>query len=345
MDFLSIEVRHRNIPWINSEWIGEIQLNAKDFRDGSVHENWYRLGKGSWKFHRREPRGFIHLEIQLMDNKYSRPFVEDENRSRITFDQWRAGVRGRTISQATTSQSSLQAQQPSLLAIANTSPSILSAENNTAQVSASTILNNSSERSFELTYKSIAEAYRSITRNSLRILTEERATQKDILDMKKLNKVNCLHKGNFEQMTGRRYMVAVDGSESSKTALGIALKLVNPSTDHLFIATVREKIASGGEFDERNNVILTHKLWRAAAGIVSQAQQQIRDSNLAVEFTSIMPEAYDVREMVCALVKKYNIDVLVIGKHKENEQRHQLKFHQSFQRYCQSNVKCSIMTF
>jgi len=203
-------------------------------------------------------------------------------------------VRGRTISQATTSQSSLQAQQPSPLAIANTSPSILSAENNTAQVSASTILNNSSERSFELTYKSIAEAYRSITRNSSRILAEERATQKDILDMKKLNKVNCLHKGNFEQMTGRRYMVAVDGSESSKTALGIALKLVNPSTDHLFIVTVREKLASGSEFDERNNVILTHKLWRAAAGIVSQAQQQIRDSDLAVEFTSIMPEDFVV---------------------------------------------------
>lgn len=47
-----------------------------------MHENWYKMGKGivlalwtdsgssgAWKNHSRDPRGFIHLAIQLKDNK------------------------------------------------------------------------------------------------------------------------------------------------------------------------------------------------------------------------------------------------------------------------------------
>jgi len=130
-------------------------------------------------------------------------------------------------------------------------------------------------------------------------------------------------------------------------ALDNAIKLCDPQRDHLFIVTVRDKAFSdplgGGDFDERSRVILSHKLWRAAAGIVSQAQQKAREAQL--DYTSILPEAYDARELVCALVKKYKIDVLIIGKHKENEQRHRSRFFRSFQRYCQSNAKCSVMTF
>ncbi len=57
-----------------------------------------------------------------------------------------------------------------------------------------------------------------------------------IEEMQKLLKVNCLHKGDFDTTKGKKFLVAVDGSLSSHSALETALKLVEED-DHLFVVT------------------------------------------------------------------------------------------------------------
>eukprot|EP01118_Nematostelium_gracile_P017198 TRINITY_DN726_c0_g1_i1.p2 TRINITY_DN726_c0_g1~~TRINITY_DN726_c0_g1_i1.p2 ORF type:complete len:223 (-),score=45.78 TRINITY_DN726_c0_g1_i1:45-713(-) len=201
------------------------------------------------------------------------------------------------------------------------------------------------DTNFPQTFDTIEEAEHKIGKDAWRILMTEKPSQKEIADMKKLNRVNCLHKGNFDSCQGKRYMICIDGSKSAKESFLNALKLINPEKDHLFIVTVREKAVPNDYFEESNRVILTHKLWRAAAGIITTYQEELNKLAPTLNYTSILPEADDAREMVCALVKKYKVDVLVIAKHKDNEVRHQSKYFRSFQRYCQGHAKCTVMTF
>ncbi len=56
-------------------------------------------------------------------------------------------------------------------------------------------------------------------------------------EMQKLLKVNCLHKGDFGSCKGKKWMVAVDGSNSSYLALEETLKLADPVKDHVFVIT------------------------------------------------------------------------------------------------------------
>jgi hypothetical protein len=48
-------------------------------------------------------------------------------------------------------------------------------------------------------------------------------------------RVNCLHRGNFLECTGKKYMICIDGSDSSLEAFQAVIKLMNPTIDHLFI--------------------------------------------------------------------------------------------------------------
>ncbi len=65
----------------------------------------------------------------------------------------------------------------------------------------------------------------------------ENPTDADVHKMQTLNNVNCLHKGNFESCKGKKIMVAIDGSSSSNNVFENALKLMDPTKDHLFIVT------------------------------------------------------------------------------------------------------------
>lgn len=184
---------------------------------------------------------------------------------------------------------------------------------------------------------SMQEAEKEIYRNSNKIIMSYQPSQDEFLQMKKLNRVNCLHRGNFEGCTGKRYMVTVDGTNSANIGFETTLKLLNPS-DHLFIVTVRERKISQEFQDEKNRTIITHKLWQAAADIIRIYQE--RASKTHIDYTSILPEADDAREIVCALVKKYKVDVLVLAKHKGEDKlgyvNHLKKLQvRSFKVYCQ----------
>lgn len=106
---------------------------------------------------------------------------------------------------------------------------------------------------------------------------------------------------------------------------------------------MRERSIPDDFYEEKSRIILTHKLWQAAADIIKH-YQEILDKE-GFDYTSIMPEADDAREIVCALVKKYKSDFLIIGKHKGEEKKHPSKHFRSFNKYCQNHAKCSVMIF
>lgn len=315
LDWVAVEVREKGLHLLGSDWIGEVQLRVKDFMDGKVHENWYKLGKGAWKNHSRQPRGYIHLSIHLLPNKYRRPFEGEEPSKRLSFEEWRAqGM-----------------PQPGKKNLEPTSTHREEQDPNTLH------------SHFDLEHVlSMQQAEKNIRKNAHKILSTEHPTSQELLNMKKYNRVNCLHKGNFTACTGKRYLIAVDGTKSSRDAFEATLKLVDPKEDHIFIVTVRERAIPDDYFEERSRVILAHKIWNAAADIIRGYQELLDDK---YEYTSIMPEADDAREMLCALVKKYQVDYLIIGKHKGQEKKHTSRHFRSFKNYCQRHAKCSVMVF
>jgi hypothetical protein len=53
--------------------MGEIQLQVKDLKDGSVHDAWYPMGRSLWKVHSRNPRGYVHLVMRVTSSKCKKP--------------------------------------------------------------------------------------------------------------------------------------------------------------------------------------------------------------------------------------------------------------------------------
>jgi len=318
-DYVAIEVREKGMHVIGSDWIGEVALKVRDFKDGEVKENWYKLDNtyASMKVHRRKPRGYIHLMIELKHNKFERPFIDEPKQQRLTFDEWKQGGM----------------QMPGLVS------------KNKPPTAAVTEEKEDGPEKYPQTFETIEEAGAVISKEAWKILMTEHPTPKEFAEMKRLNRVNCLHKGNFDACRGKRYLVCIDGTNSSKEGFRNCLKLIDPDKDHLFIITVREML--GDEFYEENNrVLLEQKLWRAAAGIIQSYQDELeRRYEGKLQYTSVMPAAVDARQLVCAFAKKYKIDALVVGKHKVGEIRHHSKHFRSFQRYCQGHAGCTVVTF
>jgi len=306
-DYITVELREKGYHLITSDWIGELQFSVKDFKDGQVHQNWYQLQTASVKKHTRQPRGYIHLAFQLLRSKSERPFARALEI--INFEEW-------------------DSKRTSIKAPAS----------KTSEVPMVTITE-------EFTMKPILESEYNISKNSNNILMTEKPSELDIERMEKLNKVNCLHRGSFETCVGKRYMVAIDGSPSSHEAFENTVKMMDPAKDHLFIATVRERIIPLEFYSPRNKTILTHKMWQVAANIITKYQNILDKHVPKIEYSSIMPEADDPREVCCRIVTKYKIDVLVVGKHKKNETKKLSHRVRSFVKYCQINAKCSMVVY
>jgi len=310
MDWFAVEVRGKRVSDIfSSHWIGELQLKVSAFKDGTVHDCWYQMGRGIWKHHTRPPRGNLHIQVQIMSNKYDRPFANE--------------CVGMTISEWRLKGSPMPGYKQS-------SPNFTYPEK---------------DKRFELTFPNMEEATRCVTKNSFHFLNTERPTSRDeIAEIKKLNRVNCLHRGKFENCSGKIYMVAVDGTKSADEAFEHTLKLLNPE-DHLFFVTVRERLPDQEEIDEESSTVLRYQLWRAAAGIITSYQDKLFAMKTKIEFTSVMPEAWDAREVLCALARRYKVDVLVVAKHKKGELRHKSRYFRSFSTYVVKNSKCSVVVY
>lgn len=88
---------------------------------------------------------------------------------------------------------------------------------------------------FHQTFETITEAEYQVEKDAWKIIMLENPSPKELMEMRKLNRVNCLHRGNFVNCAGKKYMVCVDGTASAKEAFQNTLKLLDPKEDHLFI--------------------------------------------------------------------------------------------------------------
>jgi len=91
-DWISVEVREKGFHLIGSDWLGEVQVKVKDYADGRVHQQWFKLGGGLWKNHTRKPKGCIHLSFQLMNNKYDHPFTSKPVERPLTYQEWQESL-------------------------------------------------------------------------------------------------------------------------------------------------------------------------------------------------------------------------------------------------------------
>jgi len=310
-----VEVRERGNNLMLTDWIGEVQLNVREFQDGQIHEKWCQLGRGAWKVHRRNPRGAIHLSAQLMKNKYDRPFEGFEVAKAISFEEWKKNVPNYTPREENQNMRNTNANTERL------QPRIAP----------------------HLRKKNINETSVEISKNAWDVIAANRQsiTDENIFNMERLNRVNCLHKGNFNECEGKKYMVCVDGTDSSLQAFSNIVKLMNPKLDHLFIVCVRESFIMDVPLYERSLAFLSHELWKAASLIIYSLMDQLEGTG--IDYTAMIPHAEDSRATVCTLVKRYNVDVLVVGKHTKSEKQHHSRYFRSFRKYCQAHVKCSFV--
>jgi len=164
-------------------------------------------------------------------------------------------------------------------------------------------------------------------------------------EMQKLLRVNCLHKGDFGSCKGKKWMVAVDGSNSSYLALEETLKLADPVKDHVFVITVREKTkVSKRAKTLEADVRLNFEMWKAARDIATSCDDRMKESEY--EYTVLFPDAYDARRMLVNLCHRFKVDYLCIGKHKKGERKTRpFTFKKSMTVYANKKALCQVLLF
>jgi len=186
------------------------------------------------------------------------------------------------------------------------------------------------------------------------IQDEEKELHKSIFDkddvvspeklkfMKYWKKVNCLHKGTYDNLKGKSWLICVDGSEAAQNAFDHAISLVNKDDDHVFIVTIRQR----ANLTEPNEIIVHgYKLFLIAKQIIEPYGEKAK--NLGLNYTLMIPQADDPKSLSVALVKRYNIDTIVIGKHSGEETKHHhhghIVFSPGFSKYVEQHTKVTVM--
>jgi len=165
-----------------------------------------------------------------------------------------------------------------------------------------------------------------------------------LLRISRLVAVNCLHKGDIENIKGKRWAIGIDGSESSHRALKATLKLMEPG-DHLFLVTVISKtLPRRFALDDSEELQMRFELWRAAKSILRSFINELDTSgNLSPEqYTALMPMGWDVRKVLCKICKRNSIDVLVVGRHAKKEHNSQHWHLRSLCRYTLKHAGCRV---
>lgn len=86
--------------------------------------------------------------------------------------------------------------------------------------------------------------------------------------MRKLLSINCLHHGNLEHATGKRWMIALDGSSASRRTWEETIKAIEPN-DHLVIVTAQDKtLPRRHSLEPEDEVQMRFAIWRTARSIL-----------------------------------------------------------------------------
>jgi hypothetical protein len=150
-----------------------------------------------------------------------------------------------------------------------------------------------------------------------------------------LKRTNCLKRGNMENTKGIKYLVAVDGTEASWRAFDAALKKVT-AEDHLIVALIWRNHKHRGT--EEEVLILNHIAWNEAYRLLQQFETALLNSRKVgsgwlvgwliltflqqIEYTMVIPGAWDPRRMIVLMCSKWNIGGVFIGRHRKEERKH-----------------------
>jgi nucleotide-binding universal stress UspA family protein len=182
--------------------------------------------------------------------------------------------------------------------------------------------------------------------NDIDEIVHSHITERQLDRMRRLLGVNCLHRGNISSVKGKRWMVAVDGSESSQRAFQGVLKLMDPAEDHLLIVSVRDKnLPQRFAIKPSEEVQLRFELWKSARHILKPYTDELTTRLAPSHYTVMTPEAWDARRMLCNLCKRYNIDTLCVGKHAKSEHNHHHRHLRSLHSYTTSHAHCQVIVF
>jgi len=273
--------------------------------DGEIHESWYKLDKPFWRLgtlkqYQNGPLGYIHVAVQILDNRCERPFA-DQQFEKTSFEEWKSREDARSVE-----------------------------------------IKQQDQNRFLLDYPTIQSA---VWTNILsdRFLKSKRHnyTSDQISEMKQLNSSLWIHRGNFEQCRGKRYMVAIDGSMSSTAAFESLLNTTITNDDHVFLVTARKHPP-----DTTHKTLVNHEIYKAAADIISRFERRLVEQFPMIDYSCMVPLAYDPRRTISNLAREYKVDALVIGKHTDEITLcpGSMNF-RSFARYCQGHAGCSVMVF
>lgn len=170
-------------------------------------------------------------------------------------------------------------------------------------------------------------------------------TEVQLARMESLLKVNCLHRGDIVHVKGKRWMVAVDGTEASKRAFQGVLKLMEPD-DHLLVVTVRDKnLPQRFALSPSEEIQLRFELWKSARHILKPYTEQLTSQLDSQRYTVMIPDAWDARRLLCKLCQRYEIDTLVVGKHSKAEHNHHHWHLRSLHSYTSKHAKCHVIIF
>jgi len=163
---------------------------------------------------------------------------------------------------------------------------------------------------------------------------------------------NCLHQGNYKEAKGMRYMLGMDGSAPARRGLQRILSVFRKDRDHLLLVTIRSlgvvsSIASGnsrGAVDTVCQLRLRYELWNAARNILRPIMKELKQQGL--DYTALIPEAHNSRELLCTLAFNFNIDLLVLGA-RSKEPKSLVTCNKLLlgkdARYCLDSAQCSVM--
>jgi len=115
-------------------------------------------------------------------------------------------------------------------------------------------------------------------------------------------------------------MAFVDGSNAANQAFSDVLKVVNKNKDHIFLVTIRERPISELTKGDLKKTLLGYKLWTVANEIIKPYTERLEKENY--NYTVVLPQADDAKELAVALSKRYKVDFCYVGKHQGDETKH-----------------------
>jgi len=117
---------------------------------------------------------------------------------------------------------------------------------------------------------------------------------------------------------------------------------VNKDDDHVFIVTIRQR---SNLTDPKEIIVHGYKLFLIAKQIIEPYGEKAKQ--LGVNYTLMIPQGDEPKSLAVALVKRYKIDTIVIGKHSNEETKHHhhghILFSPGFSKYVEQHTKVTVM--